>query len=65
MSPDGGVGWFRRDNPDVATVLVTPSLAHQRPSRSDLSPRWFDRVPGLSSVAAQARVLRRSILRPS
>jgi glycosyl transferase, family 25 len=65
MSPDGGLSWFRRANPDVVTVLVNPSLAHQRPSRSDLTPRWFDRVPGLSSVAAQARVIRRSILRPS
>ena len=62
MSPDGGVSWFRRKNPDVQTVLVNPWLAYQRASRSDLTPRWFDRVPGLSAVASQARTLRR--LRP-
>jgi glycosyl transferase, family 25 len=62
MSIDGGFSWFRRHNPDVETVLAVPSLAYQRPSRSDLSPQWFDRVPVLSAVASKARVLRRSIV---
>ena len=61
MAFDGALSWFRRQNPDVETVLAVPSLAYQRSSRSDLSPSWFDRVPGLSSFASTARVLRRSI----
>jgi glycosyl transferase, family 25 len=58
MALDGAFGWFRRHNPDVQTVLVTPSLAHQRSSRSDLSPSWFDRVPVLREAAENVRVWR-------
>jgi hypothetical protein len=65
MYSDAGVAWFRRHNPDVVTVLAVPSLAHQRSSRSDLSPRWFDKVPGLSAVAAIARGIRRSDRNPA
>jgi hypothetical protein len=65
MSIDAGFSWFRRHNPDVQTVLTTPSLAYQRLSRSDLSPRWFDRLPLISTVASQARVIRRLIAHPS
>ncbi len=61
MAFDGALSWFRRQNPDVETVLATPPLAYQRSSRSDLSPSWFDRVPVLSTFASTARVLRRSI----
>jgi len=61
MSIDAGFSWFRRQNPDVVTVLAVPSLAQQRSSRSDLSPRWFDRVPGLSVAAQTARGIRWSI----
>lgn len=55
MSIDGGFNWFRRHNPDVQTVLAAPSLVYQRPSRSDLSPRWFDRVPVLRDAAECVR----------
>lgn len=60
MYPDGGLNWFRRDHPDVTTVLVAPSLAYQRPSRSDLATRWFDRVPVVSEAADRLRKMRRS-----
>ncbi|MFO0892155.1 MAG: glycosyltransferase family 25 protein [Isosphaeraceae bacterium] len=60
MSIDAGFSWYRRDNPGVRTVLVSPSLAHQRPSRSDLSPRWFDRVPVLRDAAGMMRSRRRT-----
>jgi glycosyl transferase family 25 len=58
MSIDSGFSWFRRHNPDVRTVLAAPSLAYQRPSRSDLSPRWFDRVPVLRDAAESLRTWR-------
>jgi glycosyl transferase family 25 len=51
MSVDGGLSWFRRQNPQVQTVLAAPSLAYQRSSRSDLSPRWFNRVPVFRDTA--------------
>ena len=40
------LSWFRRQNPDVVTVVAAPSLASQRPTRSDLSPRWFRSFAG-------------------
>jgi hypothetical protein len=65
MHLDGGLNWFRRHNPDVQTVLAAPSLAYQRSSRSDISPRWFDRLPVISTVASKARVILRSIAHAS
>jgi hypothetical protein len=59
MSIDAGFSWFRRQNPDVETVLVSPSLANQRSSRSDLMPRWFDRMPVLRDAAENVRAWRR------
>ena len=59
MPLDGGFNWFRRHNPDVQTVLAAPSLAYQRSSSSDLSPRWFDRVPVLRDAAENVRAWRR------
>jgi glycosyl transferase, family 25 len=61
MSPDGGISWFRRANPDVETVMAAPSLAGQRSSKSDLSPRWFDNVPFLAAAAAKARAIRKGV----
>jgi glycosyl transferase, family 25 len=65
MSIDAGFSWFRRYNPDVVTVLAVPSLAQQRRSRSDLSPRWFDKVPGLAGTVAIARSIRSSLSSPA
>jgi glycosyl transferase, family 25 len=64
MSIDAGLCWFHRHNPDVVTVLAVPSLARQRSSRSDLLPRWFDKVPGLCVAVAMARGMRWSISHP-
>ena len=59
MHLDGAFNWFRRHNPDVLTVLAAPSLAHQRSSRSDLAPSWFDRMPVLRDAVGTARAWRR------
>jgi glycosyl transferase, family 25 len=59
MSIDAGFSWFRRQNPDVQTVLAAPSLAYQRSSRSDLSPQWFDRVLVLRDAVETMRAWRR------
>jgi hypothetical protein len=55
MSPDGALNWFRREHPDVVTLLAMPTSAVRRSSASDLSPSWLDRVPGLRVAAALAR----------
>lgn len=59
MSIDGGVSWFRRDNPDVQGKLLVPSLAFQRSSRSDLLPRWYDRIPMFYRLLGWIRSKRR------
>ena len=55
MSPDAALNWFRRHHPDFVALLALPPVALQRSSRSEITPRWFDRVPGLRSTAALAR----------
>jgi len=38
---DGALTMFRAQNPDVVTLIASPSLAIQRSSRSDVTPRWL------------------------
>jgi hypothetical protein len=57
MSPDAALNWYRRIY-EVPTLVATPPVAVQRPSRSDLSPKPWDRVPGLRWLAAAVRRLR-------
>jgi glycosyl transferase family 25 len=59
MGMDASLTWFRRDHPDVVTILAAPTLAMQRSTRSDLSPRWFDRLPVVRHAAEVARAWRR------
>lgn len=56
MHVDGAYGWFRREHPRMRTLLSTPPLGHQRPSRTDVHAlRWFDRLPGVHRAAALVR----------
>lgn len=56
MFPDGAHNVFRRQNPDVVTLLSAPPVAHQRSSRSDIaSTRWYDRTPGTRALAEVVR----------
>lgn len=58
MYLDGFMNVFRYQNPDVVTLLATPSLGWQRCSRSNLTPTWFDRYPVLYPVAEKLRTLK-------
>jgi glycosyl transferase, family 25 len=60
MFIDGALSSFRVRHPEIRTLVAAPSLASQRPSRSDLTPRWFDRIPGLRTMADWLRLLRNS-----
>jgi hypothetical protein len=57
MFPDGALSFFRSKNPQILTLAAAPSMAFQRSSRSDLTPRWFDRIPGLRETAGIWRTL--------
>jgi glycosyl transferase, family 25 len=59
MSPDGALGWFRRSHPEIRTLIASPSVAGQRSSRSDLSPRLLDRIPVVRHAADAFRSWRR------
>jgi glycosyl transferase family 25 len=56
MPVDGAYSTFRKQNPDVQTLIAVPNLGVQRSSRSDIAdPKWFDRVPLLRGMVAGAR----------
>ena len=52
---DGAIGMFRVQNPDVPILLACPNLGHQRRSRSDINPRWFDRIPVVRALVGELR----------
>ncbi len=56
MHLDGAYSTFRARNPDVVTLIASPSLGWQKSSRSDIYPNsWFDFVPGIRQLASAAR----------
>jgi len=56
MHVDGAFNTFCRQNPDVVRLMVTPSIARQRRSRSDIAPnRWYDRLALTRKLAEVAR----------
>jgi hypothetical protein len=59
MSPDGALDVFLIQNPDVPCYCCSPSMASQRSSRSDLLPKWFDKLPGLRQTAGTYRKVKR------
>jgi glycosyl transferase, family 25 len=58
MSPDGAYNIFRRKNPDVKCLIACPKLGWQSSSRSDLTPRPFDRLAFLRPVNRFLRELK-------
>lgn len=46
---------FCARTPDCVTLMARPNLSLQGSIASDLSPRWFDKWPGLRQSAAVAR----------
>ena len=59
MAADGALAWFRRAHPEIRTLMASPSVAGQRPSRSDLSPHLVDRIPVVRHAAGVFRSWRR------
>lgn len=58
MHVDGAYSTFRRQNPDVLTLVAQPNLGSQRSSRSDINTHWFDLAPGLSTLTGLARSMK-------
>lgn len=60
MHVDGAYSWFRAAYPQFRTVAITPEIAHQRASRTDIHDlKIYDRLPLIRDVAQGLRRLRR------
>ncbi len=56
MHLDGAYSTFRAQNPDIITLIASPSLGRQRSSRSDIAQRqWFDQTPGVKQLITVLR----------
>lgn len=58
---DGALTMFRQANPEVVTLLAHPKMGKQRPSRSDVRPPWYERLPLVRQAADLARVARNQL----
>ncbi|WP_165251393.1 LPS biosynthesis glycosyltransferase [Paludisphaera soli] len=63
MFADGALTFFRMRNPDVLTLAANPNLGLQRSSKSDITTRWFDEIPGVGAVARPLRRVKRWLKR--
>ena len=59
---DGAYVWFRREHDEFRTIFAAPTVAEQRPSRSDIAElRAFDRSPLLRGPISAARGVKRRL----
>jgi hypothetical protein len=58
MHLDGALTMFRQANPDVLTLIAHPNFGKQRPSRSNITFRWYDRFPVFQQASDLGRLLR-------
>lgn len=59
MHVDGALNFLRKRQPGLNALAVSPAIATQRASRSDIAPRrWYDRVPLLRGLTGALRRLR-------
>lgn len=59
MHVDGAYFWFRKQNPEIKTLISTPILGYQRPSRTDIHKlKWFDKLPIMSGFVNLIRKLK-------
>ena len=61
MPVDGALNTFRRLNPDVRTLIASPKLGWQRPSRSDISPKRFDDIQLLRPALTVLRSIKHAV----
>lgn len=62
MHVDAAYSWFRRDHPELVTLVACPPLAVQRPSRTDIHQlRFYDRLPIARDAMTLARRIKRAL----
>jgi hypothetical protein len=58
MFSDGSYSWARREL-SLRTLIANPDVGHQRSSRSDITPKRWDDLPGVREAATLMRQVRR------
>jgi hypothetical protein len=62
MHVDGSYTWFRREHPDLSTVLAVPELGYQRASKTDVHDLGLrDSVPIVRTAMAALRRLKNKL----
>jgi hypothetical protein len=61
MPVDGALTMYRAAHPEVLTLMAHPVLAGQRSSRSDITSKWWDRLPGIAGALGLARKMKRKL----
>ena len=62
MPVDGAINIFRRNNPNVRTLVIRPKLGWQASSRSDITPRPFDGISWLQPFIRALRIVKAAII---
>jgi hypothetical protein len=63
MDVDGAFSMFRAANPHIVTLLANPSQASQRSSRSDITYRSIEKLPGIAQALLAARRIKQAVRR--
>jgi glycosyl transferase, family 25 len=63
MHYDGALSMFRHANPHIITIAATVPLGYQGSSRSDITPRPWDRYPIVRTLSHVLRAMRRLVRR--
>jgi hypothetical protein len=61
MPVDGALTMYRAAHPEIVTLLAQPAIAGQRSSKSDITSKWWDRVPGVGGAIGLARGMKRRL----
>ena len=61
MPVDGAITMFRAANPNFVTLMAQPVLATQRSSRSSITYRSYEMIPGIKQAMGLARAMRRKL----
>lgn len=63
MHVDGAYNWFRKEHPEITTLMAYPQLAKQRSSRTDIHElKWFDVLPFFKTAAGAARKIKNHLI---
>jgi hypothetical protein len=61
MLIDGAITMFREAHPEIVTLIAQPVMATQRSSKSDITFRSYEALPGIKQLFGWARVVRRKL----